>query len=124
MSKRILIIDDEQDIQAVAKLTLETVGGWTVTTASSGSEGVAIAVAEQPNLILLDVMMPDMDGIATLRRLQATPETQAIPVIFMTAKAQAAEQRRFSELGVIGIITKPFKAMQLPAQIAAVLDWE
>lgn len=123
MSKRILIIDDEQDIQAVAQLTLEAVGGWTVMTASSGSEGVAIAIAQSPDLILLDVMMPDMDGIATLQMLQRTPQTQAIPIIFMTAKAQAAEQRHFTELGVTGIITKPFKAMLLPGQIAALLGW-
>ncbi|MBH8562966.1 response regulator [Nostoc sp. CENA67] len=121
--KRILIVDDEYDIRAVAELSLKAVGAWQVSTAASGSEGVAKAIAEQPDVILLDVMMPDMDGIATFHALQANPATKSIPVILLTAKAQAAEQRRFAELGVQAIITKPFKAMKLPTQIAAALNW-
>ncbi len=123
MTKRVLVIDDEDDIRAVAKLTLQAVGGWQVLTAASGSEGVAIAGQEQPDLILLDVMMPTMDGLATLQALQANDQTRSIPVIFMTAKTQAAEQRRFAALDIAGVITKPFKAMQLPAQISAILGW-
>jgi two-component system, OmpR family, alkaline phosphatase synthesis response regulator PhoP len=123
-AKRILIIDDEYDIRAVAELALKTVAGWEVFTAASGMEGVNKAVAEQPDAILLDVMMPDMDGIATLQALQANPATKSIPVILMTAKAQAADQRRYAELGVAGIITKPFKAMQLSAQVVAALGWQ
>lgn len=123
-TKHILIIDDEYDIRAVAELALKTVGGWQVSTAVSGNEGVAKASAQQPDVILLDVMMPDMDGIATFQALQANPRTQSIPVILLTAKAQAAEQRRFAELGVRAIITKPFKAMKLPAQVAAALNWQ
>jgi len=122
-TKRILIIDDEYDIRAVAQLTLKTVAGWDVSLAASGKEGLVKAADEQPDVILLDVMMPDMDGIETFRALQANPATESIPVIFMTAKVQAAEQRRFTELGVAGIIPKPFKAMKLPAQIAATLGW-
>ncbi|QIR36156.1 response regulator [Tolypothrix sp. PCC 7910] len=122
-TKHILIVDDEYDIRAVAELALKTVGGWQVSTAASGSEGLAKAIAEQPDLILLDVMMPDMDGIATFQALQANPSTQEIPVILLTAKAQATEQRRFAELGVQAIITKPFKAMKLPGQIASALNW-
>ncbi|BAT51338.1 two-component response regulator [Nostoc sp. NIES-3756] len=122
-TKRILIIDDEYDIRAVAELALKAVGAWEVSTAASGIEGVAKAAAEQPDVILLDVMMPDMDGIATFQALQANPITQPIPVILLTAKVQAAEQRRFAELGVRAIITKPFKAMKLPAQVATALDW-
>lgn len=122
-TRRILIIDDEYDIRAVAQLTLKTVGGWDVSLAASGNEGLAKAVDEQPNVILLDVMMPDMDGIETFRALQANPATQSIPVILMTAKVQAAEQRQFAELGVAGIISKPFKAMKLPSQIAKTLGW-
>ncbi|MBF2005441.1 MAG: response regulator [Chlorogloeopsis fritschii C42_A2020_084] len=123
-TRHILIIDDEYDIRAVAELSLKAVGAWQVSTAASGSEGVTKAVAEQPDVILLDVMMPDMDGIATFKALQAHPATNTIPVILLTAKTQAAEQRRFAELGVRAIITKPFKAMKLPAQIAAALNWE
>lgn len=121
-AKRILIIDDEYDIRAVAELALKTVAGWEVLTAASGKEGLNQAVKEQPDAILLDVMMPDMDGIATLQALQANPDTKSIPVILMTAKAQAADRRRFAELGVAGIITKPFKAMQLSAQVVAILS--
>ena len=122
-TRRILIIDDEYDIRAVAQLTLKTVAGWDVSLAASGKEGLVKAADEQPDVILLDVMMPDMDGIETLRALQANPATQSIPVIFMTAKVQAAEQRRFTELGVAGIIPKPFKAMKLSGQIAETLGW-
>ena len=123
-TKRILIIDDEYDIRAVAQLTLKTVGGWDVSIAASGNEGLAKAADEQPDVILLDVMMPDLDGIETFRALQANPATQSIPVILMTAKVQATEQRRFAELGVAGIIRKPFKAMKLPGQIAKTLGWD
>ncbi len=120
--KRVLIIDD-QEILAVAELTLKAVGGWQVSTATSGDEGLVKAAAEQPDAILLDVMMPDLDGISTLKALQENPVTQAIPVILMTAKAQAREQQKFANLEVAAIIVKPFKAMKLPAQIAEVLGW-
>ena len=123
-TRRILIIDDEYDIRAVAQLTLKTVGGWDVSLAASGAEGLRQAADEQPDVIFLDVMMPDMDGIETFRALQANPATQSIPVILMTAKVQAAEQRQFAELGVSGIISKPFKAMKLPSQIAQTLGWK
>jgi two-component system, OmpR family, alkaline phosphatase synthesis response regulator PhoP len=123
-TKRILIIDDEYDIRAVAQLTLKTVAGWEVLIAASGAEGLTKAANEQPDVILLDVMMPDMDGIETFRALQANPATQSIPVILMTAKVQASEQRQFAELGVAGIIPKPFKAMKLPGQIAQTLGWD
>lgn len=122
-TRRILIIDDEYDIRAVAQLTLKTVGGWEVSSAASGKEGLVKAANEPPDAILLDVMMPEMDGVETFYALQANPATQAIPVILMTAKVQAAEQRRFAELGVAGIIPKPFKAMNLPTQVAQILGW-
>lgn len=122
-TKHILIIDDENDIRAVAQLTLKAVGGWEVSVAASGTEGLEKAANEQPDVILLDVMMPDMDGIETFRMLQSNPLTQPIPVILMTAKVQAAEQRRFAELGIAGIIAKPFKAMKLPGQISQTLGW-
>jgi CheY-like chemotaxis protein len=123
-SKRILIIDDDSNVLAVSQLALKAVGGWEVSTATSGNEGLAKAAAEQPDAILLDVMMPDMDGIATFQALQANPVTQSIPVILMTAKVQPAEQRRFANLGVAATIAKPFKAMKLPAQIRETLGWE
>lgn len=123
-AKRILVIDDEEDIREVAQLSLEMVGGWEVLTASSGSEGIAKAEAEQPDAILLDVMMPDMDGPATFAQMQRRSSIQHIPVILLTAKVQATEQRRFAELGVAGIIAKPFDPMNLANQVAEVLGWK
>jgi two-component system, OmpR family, alkaline phosphatase synthesis response regulator PhoP len=123
-NKRILIIDDEYDIRAVAELALKTVGGWQVFTAASGKEGLKIAAQEIPNAILLDVMMPDMDGVDTFTNLQNNPLTSSIPVILLTAKVQASEQSRFTDLGVAAIITKPFKVMTLHNQIAQLLGWQ
>jgi two-component system, OmpR family, alkaline phosphatase synthesis response regulator PhoP len=124
MTHKVLIIDDEYDIRAVAELALKAVSGWQVLTAASGQAGLTLAEQENPDVILLDVMMPDMDGIETLQTLQANPNIQNIPVIFLTAKTQATDQRRFMELGVIGIITKPFKVMTLAARVAEILGWK
>lgn len=123
VTRRILVIDDEDDILEVAQLTLEAVGQWQVLTASSGSEGIRIAAAEHPDAILLDVMMPDMDGLTTFQKLQANSATQDIPVVLLTAKVQPADQRRFAQLGVTAVITKPFNPLDLPDQVAKVLDW-
>jgi two-component system, OmpR family, alkaline phosphatase synthesis response regulator PhoP len=116
-AKRILIIDDEEDIREVAQLTLESVGGWEVLTAESGMEGLQLAEAEKPNAILSDVMMPDMDGIATFEKLMTNPETQSIPVILLTAKVQSSDRQKFAELGVKGLIAKPFNPMVLNDQL-------
>ncbi len=121
--KRILIIDDEEAIQIVVQFGLEMSAGWNVMAASSGLEGISRAEAEKPDMILLDVMMPDMDGLATFRALQQNPETRSIPVIFLTAKAQASEKRLFNDTGVNGVITKPFNSLDLAEQIIKVLDW-
>ncbi|MGQ4649624.1 response regulator [Lyngbya aestuarii] len=123
-ARHILIIDDEEDIRAVAQLALEAVGGWQVSTASSGSEGLNQAYLKNPDAILLDVMMPDMDGIATFKALQLNVLTQQIPVILLTAKVFSADQRRFAELGVTGVIAKPFKTMNLADQVADILGWD
>ena len=122
--KRILVIDDEDDIREVAKLSLEMVGGWEVLVAHSGAEGLAKAQAETPDAILLDVMMPGMDGRTTFRKLQEDPVTQKIPVILMTAKVQAADRQRFKNLGLTSVITKPFDPMQLASQVSATLGWD
>jgi CheY-like chemotaxis protein len=124
MTKRILIIDDDPDIVAVAQLALEAVGGWEVVTALSGPEGIEKAREERPDAILLDVMMPEMDGIATLRVLQSGSETASIPVIIMTAKVHPADRQRFANLGIAATIIKPFKAIQLSTQVAELLGWE
>ncbi|MDV3350185.1 response regulator [Leptolyngbyaceae cyanobacterium CCMR0082] len=121
--KHILIIDDEDDIRDVAQVALETIGGWRVSTASTGPEGLAQMQADPPDVVLLDVMMPDMDGIEVFKRMRAESQIQDIPVLLMTAKTQAADQQRFLSLGVTAIITKPFKVMLLADQIAEILDW-
>jgi len=123
VTKQILVIDDEDDIREVAQLCLEMLGGWQVLTASSGSEGLLLAEVEQPDAILLDVMMPDTDGIATFRELQANRITQHIPVILLTAKVQSADRRQFAGLGVTALITKPFDPLSLAEQVAAALGW-
>jgi CheY-like chemotaxis protein len=117
MTKRILIIDDEEDIRETTQICLEIAGDWEVLTASSGKEGLLKAASELPDVILLDVMMPDMDGLTTLSNLQKNPETQNIPVIFLTAKAQAAEQRQFTQLKVAGVIPKPYDPFTLSQQV-------
>jgi CheY-like chemotaxis protein len=123
VSRKVLIVDDEDDIRAVAQMSLEVVAGWTVVTAGSGGEAVGLAAAEQPDAILLDVMMPELDGPATLERLRADPATSGIPVVFLTAKVQAADHRRFATMPVAGVLAKPFDPMELPGQVAGVLGW-
>ncbi len=123
MTKRILVIDNEEYIQEVAKICLETVAAWQVTTAGSGSEGISKAETEQPDAILLDVMMPDMDGITTFEKLQANLATQNIPVILLTAKIQANDRDRYAELGIKTAIAKPFDPLMLANQIAEALNW-
>ncbi len=122
-TKRILIIDDEETIQTVVQFGIQMRAGWDVLVASSGAQGVVIAEAEQPDVILLDVVMPAMDGLATFKVLQSHLATKHIPVIFLTAKVQTAENRQFNALGSSGVITKPFNALHLPEQIACILHW-
>jgi two-component system, OmpR family, alkaline phosphatase synthesis response regulator PhoP len=122
-TKRVLIIDDEETIQTVVQFGIKLAAGWEVLIAGSGEQGIQAAQIEQPDVILLDVMMPEMDGIATFRALQSQRETEQIPVILLTAKAQTAETRQFNELGVSGVITKPFNSLNLPEQIARILHW-
>jgi CheY-like chemotaxis protein len=122
-TKRILIVDDEESIQTVVQFGIQMVADWDVLIASSGPQGIKTACDESPDAILLDVMMPDMDGIATFKALQSDPQTSQIPVIFLTAKAQTSERRQFNDLGVSGVITKPFNSLDLPDQIVKMLDW-
>ncbi|NJL35328.1 MAG: response regulator [Leptolyngbyaceae cyanobacterium RM2_2_4] len=121
-NKRILIIDDEADIREATKLCLEVAAGWEILTASSGIEGLQTAASEPLDAILLDVMMPDMDGLTTFEKLQANPKTQNIPVILLTAKAQPAEQRQFTQLAVTAVITKPYDPLTIASYIAEVLN--
>jgi CheY-like chemotaxis protein len=123
VSRKILIIDDEDDIREVAALSLETVAGWEVLVANSGAAGLERARTEKPDAILLDVMMPGMDGPSTFRELQKSPATSVIPVILLTAKVQSADQRRFADLGVRAVLTKPFDPLTLASQMEKILGW-
>ena len=123
-ARRVLVIDDDDEVREVTRVSLEMMAGWRVSAAPSGSEGVALAAAERPEAILLDVMMPDMDGTDTVERLQGSAATRDIPVILLTAVAQDARWRRFQELGVAGMIAKPFDAIRLADQVAAMLGWD
>lgn len=121
--KRILFIDDELSIRTIVQACLESLGGWQVLLAASGQEGIIKAISEQPDMILLDVMMPEMDGLEVLKKLQATSSTQSIPVIFLTVRRSLTEPQRFQELGVKGAIAKPFNSLTLVPQIANTLGW-
>ncbi|MEN9230864.1 MAG: response regulator [Thermostichus sp. DG02_5_bins_236] len=124
MTHRLLIIDDEPDIWEMTQLILENLAGWEVLTAESGPEGIQKAAQEQPEAILLDVMMPEMDGPTTLAHLRALPETRGIPVIFLSAKVKNAQDSSLADLGANGIISKPFNAATLASEIAALLGWD
>jgi CheY-like chemotaxis protein len=121
---KVLMVDDEPHVRRVAELSLDKVGKWSVSLASSGADALAVAERERPDLILLDVMMPGMDGPTTLRALQGHPALSGIPVIFMTAKVQEHEIARYLELGAAGVICKPFDPMKLPEQIRRILSGE
>jgi CheY-like chemotaxis protein len=118
--KRILYVEDEPDIQAVAKIALEAVGGFELKVFSSGEEALANAVSYAPDLLLLDVMMPGMDGPTTLKALKELPELANTPAIFMTAKVQPAEVAEYKALGALDVIAKPFDPMTLSENIKAI----
>lgn len=124
MPRRILIIDDDDDIRQVAALSLETVAGWDVLMANSGANGIRRAQEERPDAVLLDVMMPGMDGPTTFQEFQKIPEIANIPVMLLTAKVQGADQKRFAGLGVAAILFKPFDPLTLAQQISDVLGWK
>lgn len=121
---KILHIEDEDDIREIARMALADVGGFEVESAASGREGLEIARRGGYDLILLDVMMPNMDGPTTLGALRADPVSASIPVVFMTAKAQTQEIERYKALGALGVITKPFDPMTLADEIRALWKLE
>ena len=122
LPKRVLLIDDDDDIREVAALAFESAGEFEVATADGGDAGVEQALRTRPDVVLLDVMMPGIDGPSTLARLRAHQETRAVPVIFLTAKVQASDKRTLLALGAQGIIAKPFDPMLLPDQVLEILS--
>ena len=123
VAKRILIIDDEADVREIAKVSLEITKNWEVTTAASGDEGAALAATYHPDAILLDVIMPKVDGLATLLKLSENAETRHIPVILLTATLRLATQQSFVAAGARAVLIKPFDPGLLGGQIESVLGW-
>lgn len=122
MPLRILLIEDDPDIQKMVRLSLMYQGGHQVSAASGGREGLEKAAQENPDLILLDVMMPEMDGYETIKALKSQPGTRHIPVVFLSARAQQTEIQKGRELGAVGYLVKPFDPMTLASQLDAILS--
>ena len=120
--KKILLVEDNDDIRTIVKAALETIGGMQVHGCASGAEAVADAAGYAPQLVLLDVMMPDMDGPGVMARLRADPATASVPVVFLTAKTAGAEIQRLLSLGALGVLTKPFDPLKLHEQVRAIWD--
>ena len=119
---KVLIIDDDADIRRIAGLSLSRLGGMEVVEASGGAEGVRKAQDERPDVILLDMMMPTMDGSETLAALRAQPATATTPVIFLTAKAVHVEVERMRDLGAAGVLIKPFDPRTLAGDVRALIN--
>lgn len=122
LPRKVMYVEDEPDIRTIASMTLEAMGQMEVLTCESGAVALEKAADFGPDLILLDVMMPGMDGPTTLKKLRELPEFDQVPVIFMTAKAQPAEIEALRALGATGVIPKPFDPMQLVNQIGDILS--
>ncbi|MFA9430615.1 response regulator [Egicoccus sp. AB-alg2] len=123
MSPHVLVVDDEHAIRMVARLGLERVAGWSVSEAAGADAAVEAVAARRPDAVLLDVMMPDQDGLRTLARLRALPGGDELSVVFLTATAQRTEIERLRGLGVDGVIGKPFDPRSLAAEVSALLGW-
>ncbi len=115
----LLYVDDDADIREIVEMSLSLDGALRVATSAGGEQALAVMRQQPPDLVVLDVMMPGMDGPTVLRRMRADPALESIPVIFMTAKSAAAEVARFIELSAIGVIAKPFDPMALGGQVRA-----
>lgn len=123
-TKRVLIIDDEADVRTVIRGCLEDIAGWEVVTAESGKEGLVKVITETPDAIMLDLMMPGMDGLAFLSVLRNYTKEATLPVVLLTAKINVAQSEELSGLNIKGVIAKPFDPFQLVEQFASLLDWD
>jgi CheY-like chemotaxis protein len=123
VSRRVLIVDDQADIRDIARVGIELTTDWHVMVASSGEEAIQMAAAERPDAILLDVMMPEMDGPAAVRALRADPATHDIPVILLTARMMLDDGDGLSQIAVSGLLPKPFDPMSLAESVSSLLGW-
>jgi CheY-like chemotaxis protein len=126
-ARTVLVVDDDDSIREIAEISLQLVGGMHVLTASGGVE--ALETLEQtrtrlPDVVLMDVMMPDMDGLTTFRHMQADPDIRHIPVILVTAKVQVGDRQVWDGLAISGVISKPFDPMTLAEQVGQMLGWD
>jgi CheY-like chemotaxis protein len=122
-SRSILVIDDSVLIREAAKIALGTIGGWRIVTAVSGEEGIERALSERLDAILLDVVMPGMDGIAVAERLHTMPATSSLPIVLLTAHDRLEDTEGFERLAIAGVIAKPFDVSDLSGEVATVLGW-
>jgi CheY-like chemotaxis protein len=120
--KNVLLVDDDQNIRFVAQMSLEGLTPWTIMLAVSGEDALKKVQEQKPDLILLDMMMPGMDGPTTFSKLKERAELADVPIIFMTAKVQTHEVEGYRKTGAAGVITKPFDPMKLPDEIRQILD--
>jgi CheY-like chemotaxis protein len=123
-TRHVLVIDDNNHIQQIVQAALQRLTTWTVSVASSAREGISKAETERPDVILMDYMMPEMNGVDCLKQLRSKPETEAIPVLFLTAYQSLTEPRRFQAMGAAGAIAKPFDPFFLAPHIIQTLGWD
>jgi CheY-like chemotaxis protein len=120
----VLVVDDDDDIREITQLALEAVSGWRVIAADGGAAAIELAREHRPDAVLLDLMMPVVDGRATFQALRADERTRDIPVVLLTAKLRAGGTQAWDDLDVVGVIAKPFGPMTLGTEIAEMLGWE
>ncbi len=125
MTKRlVLVVEDDEPVREIICSCFEDIAGWQVVEASSGADGLSLAAAVRPDVIVLDLMMPEMDGLTFLRRLQDNSQTSLQPVVVLTAKVDLMQSTDLTQLGVKGLIAKPFDPMLLTVQVAQFLGWD
>jgi CheY-like chemotaxis protein len=122
-SRKILVIDDSVLIREAAKIALGTIGGWQITTAACGEEGIERALSEHPDAILLDVVMEGIDGLAVAEHLHGIPATSSLPIVLLTAHDRLDDSERFRRLEIAGVIAKPFDISGLSQEVATLLEW-
>lgn len=123
MTRLALVVDDEPDIREIARLALEEVAGWRVVEVSNGEEALEVAAEEQPDVVLLDVMMPGLDGPSTARRLASDPRTRHLPIVLLTARVGSVEVAKLRSGPVAAVLAKPFDPMTLADDVSEVLGW-